>query len=581
MGDDIKPETIKKTQETLGKYIKRPPFTEKLLKKPPFRFLHDIIAAVIRETGFLQGLYTAEELNHENIKDRDAKVAFLQKVIDATKTITGTNLTVRPSKIVAGHEPTKTNELLQAIGKALDKKLSSEEYVESLKKGKKPTKPSSKESKTSLAAKQTVQARGRSQDRGKSKDSEKKKPATRSGGDTSGRPAKAKGEKSNKPAPASVEAPKPETAHPPPPPEEEEPVPLKTEEKRPQSARPGHRKASAKPREREPETHVANLEAEAAGGDGGIGNVEPMPAAEEEPRVLGSPVPANVELEPQVPAPEAETQKVPSPGLKPEPATKPEPSVIPKSARPRPQTAYRPPSARPPSARPAAPRIRDRGEVRATEEISPSPIAGKVNVITENDAITEQEEDDTFVVVESQSAILIEEPPPPAPAVEAKPPPEGQHGHLVAKILETQKELEDDSRLSNQDGQTKKVEIEWETDRHREREMASREVDRLRNSIQTLTRAANPLGKLMDFLQEDVDSMQRELETWHRTNAALVAELRTEQEQTRSLTEPLERHLEQLDTSIMEQLNQVSAMKATVLRNDQRIQRLLTGQDSK
>jgi len=44
----------------------------------------------------------------------------------------------------------------------------------------------------------------------------------------------------------------------------------------------------------------------------------------------------------------------------------------PRSAHPqtgmRPQTALRPPSARPPSARPAAPRIRDRGEIRIAEE---------------------------------------------------------------------------------------------------------------------------------------------------------------------------------------------------------------------
>lgn len=68
----------------------------------------------------------------------------------------------------------------------------------------------------------------------------------------------------------------------------------------------------------------------------------------------------------------------------------------------------------------------------------------------------------------------------------------------------------------------------WKQGQQREQEIVTREVDRLRAAIQSLTRAANPLGKLIDFLQEDVDSMQTELETWHTTNSQLAVQLNTE-----------------------------------------------------
>ena len=61
---------VKKTQESLGKHVKKPPLTEKLLNKPPFRFLHDVISAVIRDTGILQGLYDANEMKSENVKGK-------------------------------------------------------------------------------------------------------------------------------------------------------------------------------------------------------------------------------------------------------------------------------------------------------------------------------------------------------------------------------------------------------------------------------------------------------------------------------------------------------------------------------
>lgn len=43
---NIDPEVIKTTQDTLGKFVKKPPLTEKLLKKPPFKFIHDVVKVV-------------------------------------------------------------------------------------------------------------------------------------------------------------------------------------------------------------------------------------------------------------------------------------------------------------------------------------------------------------------------------------------------------------------------------------------------------------------------------------------------------------------------------------------------------
>jgi len=51
--------------------------TENLLRKPPFRFLHDVVSEVMRNTGFGHGLYSEDELNSGSIKaGRGARLAL-------------------------------------------------------------------------------------------------------------------------------------------------------------------------------------------------------------------------------------------------------------------------------------------------------------------------------------------------------------------------------------------------------------------------------------------------------------------------------------------------------------------------
>lgn len=83
MASGVKIEVIRDTQKILGKHVKKPQLTEKLLQKPPFRFLHDVVKAVVKETGFLDGLYNDSEFVSDNVKEKDDKIAFLNKLIDA------------------------------------------------------------------------------------------------------------------------------------------------------------------------------------------------------------------------------------------------------------------------------------------------------------------------------------------------------------------------------------------------------------------------------------------------------------------------------------------------------------------
>merc|ERR1712187_867572 len=89
--------------------------TEKYLKKPPFRFLHDIIMEVQRTTGFGNGLFTPEESDAQSLSDKSAKVEFLNKAISCVCFALEEKIDVSANKIVAGLEADKTNVWLQKL----------------------------------------------------------------------------------------------------------------------------------------------------------------------------------------------------------------------------------------------------------------------------------------------------------------------------------------------------------------------------------------------------------------------------------------------------------------------------------
>uniref|UniRef100_A0A0K0DPG9 MIP-T3 domain-containing protein n=1 Tax=Angiostrongylus cantonensis TaxID=6313 RepID=A0A0K0DPG9_ANGCA len=90
--------------------IDRPPLTDQLLARPPFRFILDIVKSTVSKTGYLKDQFSSDDLNPSKFNDKNSKVAFLDSLLQILND--GSLDNVKSSKIVAGKEPELTNLML-------------------------------------------------------------------------------------------------------------------------------------------------------------------------------------------------------------------------------------------------------------------------------------------------------------------------------------------------------------------------------------------------------------------------------------------------------------------------------------
>ncbi|XP_003277531.1 TRAF3-interacting protein 1 isoform X1 [Nomascus leucogenys] len=611
---------VRRTQEALGKVIRRPPLTEKLLSKPPFRYLHDIITEVIRMTGFMKGLYTDAEMKSDNVKDKDAKISFLQKAIDVVVMVSGEPLLAKPARIVAGHEPERTNELLQIIGKCCLNKLSSDDAVRRVLAGEKGevkgraslTSRSQeldnknvqeeesrvhknaedrgdsaiKERSTSRDRKQKEELKEDSKPREKDKDKEK---AKENGGNRH-----REGERERAKARARPDSERQKDRG-----NRERDRDSKREKETERKSEGGKEKERLRDRDREHDRdkgrdrdrrrvkngehsrdpdreknreHDKPEKKSASSGemskelsDGTFKDSKAETETEISTRASKSLTTKTSKRRSKNSVEgdstsDAEGDVGPAGQDKSEVPETPEiPNELSSNIRRIPQ---------PGSARPAPPRVKRQDSTEALPMDRSGSGKTVSNVIVESHN-SDNEEDDQFVVeaapqlsemseIEMVTAVELEE--------------EEKHGGLVKKILETKKDYE---KLQQSPKPGEKERSLFESAWKKEKDIVSKEIEKLHASIQTLCKCALPLGKIMDYIQEDVDAMQNELQLWHSENRQHAEALQQEQSITDCAVEPLKAELAELEQLIKDQQDKICSVKANILKNEEKIQKMV------
>lgn len=597
------PKIVKKTQDSLGKIIKKPPLTDKLLNKPPFRFLHDIITEVIRTTDFMKGLFTPEEMDSKNVTTKESKILFLQKLIDCIATVSGENLSVRPNKVIAGHEPENTNALLQAVASCIRKKMSSADAVEQVLSGK-PGRKSSKHQSTDKLAVESKQSENQKDEKRKSKhDKEKsKQDREKSKHDLDGERGKEK--KSDRGRHSSSK-------------DKDDPSKDKHESDAEKSTerKSDHRKRSASKLKDEKEKDVQDSEIEKTKekksdhrkhssskhkDDPDRASRKKTESDEEDAERAKNMEKSEKELEKERRRKERKQKEKEAEEKLGEPEMNLDQTSTTRSSRgPRPASAKgqrRKPSSHQAKknvngdvsddeigkdqkqtevVRPGAPKIKKRASIVENEIDSGAPQRTAPIIVDYQTDETHSDEDDTQFIVKEEAAALDRGQDVPSDAGITSESDE-EHGGLVKKILKTKKELEESAAGSHRLSQH--TEIERSTisaQQKKEKEMVAREVEELRNSVQKLCQSVAPLAKIIDYIQEDMDSMQNELSYWKNENKQHAKQLKEEEITTQRSIEPLHHDLQEMERSIIDYRNQMAATKANILRNDEKIKKMV------
>ena len=102
------------------------------------------------------------------------------------------------------------------------------------------------------------------------------------------------------------------------------------------------------------------------------------------------------------------------------------------------------------------------------------------------------------------------------------------------------------------------------------------DLEAVKEYVQQITKNCNPLGKLVDSLWDDIESMNKELANWINENKKYKDRYDDEMKKSDETLLPLQNELLELEDSIRDEQTQIKAIKSRLIKNEKIIQNLIT-----
>eukprot|EP00758_Cryptobia_borreli_P003441 Tbor_TRINITY_DN3745_c0_g1::TRINITY_DN3745_c0_g1_i1::g.2349::m.2349/K19680/TRAF3IP1, IFT54; TRAF3-interacting protein 1 len=495
-------EFIAETQKVLGAVITTPKLTEKLLGKPPFRFLHDIVTSFIKTTNFPEGYYSEDMLDSSKVTDKEHKLEFMMKLINVVQVATGKMTTCHPGKTIAGQEPEGTNNLLQLLASCAG--LSQEAKSNAVKKALGGGDDDAEEAEAARAAKEEEKHK-REKER-KNRENEEKKE----------REEKEKNRKGNDER------------------NENEEKERKSDEKRKGETETKERDERKK-KERDEKEKPAEVE-----------KAKVASPVEEEEHYQSNKKEKRDKHSKQK---ESELSK----------STK----LIPGSAGERPGTA---------TARKPPPVVRSNTVEEETRVENPTTVAAVIKEEKKADSkkgedATEDGKDWMKLVEEHDTAVRTH--------YHGKS--DAAKGYLGKEAIEARDKQAEEKKLEKERGEGGGAGIVLRSTKGKDKgsSVGDNELSHLKQQLQMLTKATNPLGKFLEAIHDDIDAMSRELEMWRMEARNQSAAANDAHRQTQESLHEVHGKIQVVEESLSNQLVRTNMLRSTILENDRVIDTMI------